>query len=66
MQIEPISPIEDLISGQKYGFYYDTIAMVGIHTPGKGDEKRYPTFSVDNRLYSTNRDQVATKVVSDA
>ena len=65
MQIKPIDPTEELVSGQKYGFYYARIPMVGIHTPGKGNEIQYPTFSVDGRLYSTNRSQVTTKVVSD-
>jgi hypothetical protein len=57
---------DELVSGQKYGFYYGGIPMVGIHTPGKGNETRYPTFSVDGTLYSVNRNEVATKVVSDA
>jgi len=63
MQLESIDTSEELLSGQKYRFYYGIIAMVGIYKPGKGDEKRYPTFSVDGRLYSTNRSQVTTKVV---
>jgi len=65
MQIVPVNDDEELVAGHKYGFYYGGIPMVGIHKPGKGNEIHFPTFSVDSKLYTAKRSEVATKVVND-